>query len=306
MYLRDCSTSGTVMAPQSKKETLRQEMRDASMMAISGRRELALRYLNELEIDKYHQMRPTLDAFVEIVEQIHPDVNLPVRGKREQEEEGISMAYMEKGAPLCVYVSGTGSMASEKLVEAYSYGRGYSIAFASNESRKLYKQPTLQGLEGAAEQIFSSVRKIIQENEPRDVTVVGGSRYGLFASALAAEVNADKLLLASPMTFLASDDLIPAYSTLGRELVGRMRQMLPEKWQDMKIMLKDWAPNHHLHVLYSVHKAIDVGHSTRLEDMPNVTMHPNDTWREHDTMPLLMSTGLLQQVVLEKVAEKAN
>lgn len=294
------------MAPQGKKETLKQEMRDASMMAITGRRDLALKYLKELEVDKYDQMRPTLDAFIAIVEQINPDVNLPVRGKREQEEDGISMAYMEKGAPLCVYVSGTGSMASEKLVEAYSYGRGYSIAFASNESRKLYRQPNLTALEAAGERMIESIRTVIKENEPSDVTVVGGSRYGLFAGAVAAELNADKLLLASPMTYLASDDLIPAYSTLGRELVGRMRKMLPERWQDLKVVLKDWATTNHLHVLYSVHKAIDVGHSTRLETLPNTTMHPNDTWREHDTMPLLMSTGLLPQVVLEKVPAQAS
>lgn len=296
------------MAPQSKKETLRQEMRDASLMAISGRRELALRYLNELEVDKYSPLRPALDAFVEIVEQIDPKVNIPVKGKRERdrEDDGISLCYMEKGAPLCVYVSGTGSMASEKLVEAYSYGRGYSIAFASNESRKLYRQPTLEALEAASELIIGRVHKIIEEWEPRDVTVVGGSRYALFAGAIATNVKADKLLLASPMSQLSSDDLIPTNSPLGRELVLRMRQMLPEKWQDLNILLKDWAPEHQLHVLYTVYRSVDVVHSTYLEALPNVTMHPHENWRDHDTMPLLMSTGLLQKVVMEKVAEKAS
>lgn len=239
------------------------------------------------------------NAFIDISKQLPDEFDVEERDNRRPDENGLILRYMEKGAPMCIYFSGTGTLVSENLVQAYCSGRGISMVFASTLGRTLYKRTTMEALSAQLDQMVKTFNALIDEYKPSSVTVVAGSRYSILAGGIAARINADKILVASPVTQLreSSANVDRGDSVGGIALMEHMRHMLPEDHQDLLVMLKDWSQTNHMHIVYSTWKNSDVFHSIRMKKLNNMHMYPQPTWPSHDSMPLVLASGLLLEVI---------
>lgn len=275
----------------------KRELRFIARTAAAGDYDEAMNALRALPATDDPRISVQYEVLGRIIETAATTAGSPDPGRDEYE---LYVQPAAPGRPLWVLMGWTGALVPKALAARLFEAKGYGLIVCFDRVKRVYaKSGSTDQLKADMHHLAREISTYIETFKPSRTVFVGQSRFTFAACVCARECKGDAVLLPSPLTDIDTELLRIDPGSKARELVARMRDILPPEWRDCKRIITDWIHTGRLHVLYSKLMPRDEKQSERMADLPNTTMHVHPHWAGHDSLPLIMGTDLIDVISTE-------
>lgn len=226
-----------------------------------------------------------------------------------EDVDGLFCSRNAPGRPMWILMGWTGSMVPKTLAARLFQQKECSLVVAFDRVKKYYaRSRSTEQVVAEQARLGDDLKKLIDEWQPGVTIFVGQSRFTFAAALAAVRCNGDRVVLPSALTEIDTGLLRMDPGSKARELVSRMRDIMPPETRDCKEILKDWVQQdgHHLHLVYTTQQPRDEKQSARMSFLPNTTLTEEPYWPGHDILPYILGTELMDRIASGEAAAPAQ